>query len=219
MRKSRVVAASFVGWLGKAQLEDIFLQFNRAQKINVMFGRLHDWGKTSIFGLEVFVNSFLTDRHCQKLIGVGARLSIHLEHCFDKLAHVHAVVRRDRRIHTFKHLFEEAIHIVCSERRNKCAHLVDHATEGPNVGLQIVGLIFPHFGACIVRGSCLRVEEALFGYFGNVEVAEFCCAVAVEENVCALHVSVQNFEFVKGLESLDDLEKDFPDSFFLHELL
>jgi hypothetical protein len=83
---------------------------------------------------------------------------------------------------------EETLHIWCFEWGLESAHLVDDATEGPDIGFAIVGLVFPYFGACVVGGACLGVEEAIFCNFGDVHIAEFDMSAFGEEDVCALRI-------------------------------
>ena len=66
----------------------------------------------------------------------------------------------NRRILTFQHSLKQSIHVISSEWRDKGTHLVGYATERPNVALQVVGLIFPDFWACIVGRTGLGVEAA-----------------------------------------------------------
>ena len=40
-------------------------------------------------------------------------------------------------------------------------HFVGYAAERPNIGLKVVGLVLPDFGAGVVRCAGLRIQEAL----------------------------------------------------------
>ena len=125
----------------------------------------------------------------------------------------------DRWILTLQDSLEEAIHVVCPKGRDQGAHLVGHAAQRPDVRLEIVWLILPHLRTGIVRGTSLRVEQALLGNFGHIQIAELRSLVLVEEDVGTFHVSVQDAQLMQRLQSTDHLYHDLPDVLLLHELL
>ena len=65
----------------------------------------------------------------------------------------------------------------------------------------------------IVGRASLRVEQASFGQFGNIEVTELGRAVLVQENVGRLHISVHNFVLVEQSQSFQHLYERFPNKF------
>jgi len=125
----------------------------------------------------------------------------------------------DWRVLTLEYSLKKTIHVISSEWRHKGAHLVDDAAEGPDIGFQIIGLIFPYLWARVVWCSCLSVKQAFLCDFGNIKITEFGGGVLVQENVGALHVAMQDLELMKRLQALDDLDNNFPDVLLLHELL
>lgn len=60
----------------------------------------------------------------------------------------------------------------------------------------------PHFRGRVIWGTCLRFEHAL-SYFRDIKVSELKNPVFRQEKVGTLDVAVNNFELMKGLESLE----------------
>jgi hypothetical protein len=56
----------------------------------------------------------------------------------------------------------------------------------------------------------LGLAHALLGYFGDVEVAQFCDTIG-EKDVGALDVPVDDFVLVQDLETTQNLVCNFPD--------
>lgn len=56
----------------------------------------------------------------------------------------------------------------------------------------------------------MGLAHTLHGYFGDVEVAQFCDTIG-EKDVGALDVSVDDFVLVQDLEAAQNLVCDFPD--------
>ena len=69
------------------------------------------------------------------------------------------------RVLTFQHSLEKSIHVICSKRWYQGTHLVSYAAKRPYVALQVVGLVLPDLGACVVRRSRLSVQEASLSDF------------------------------------------------------
>ena len=65
----------------------------------------------------------------------------------------------------------------------------------------------------------MRVEQAFLCHFRYVEIAELGSLVFVKEDVCTLHVSVQDFELVQRFKSFDNLDDNLPNVLLLHKLL
>ena len=112
-------------------------------------------------------------------------------------------------------LFVEALHVVCTEGRHQGAHLVQDAAKRPNVALAVVGLVAPHLGTRVVWSACLRVAQALLDNFRDVKIAKLRLHVFEQEQVCTLHISVQNAPHVESSQAPDDLYKDVPDLLLL----
>ena len=94
-------------------------------------------------------------------------------------------------------------------------HLVDDASERPDVAFVRVRLVSPHLRARIEWSSCLCVIEAVFtGYFGDVEVHKLRCdstvGVAAEQNVGCLDISVHYPEIVQALQGVNRLNRSLP---------
>ena len=109
------------------------------------------------------------------------------------------------------HFFVETLHIVGSERRHQGTHLVEDATERPDVTLAIVWLITPHFRTCVVRSARLRVTETFLNDLTDIKVSKFGLHVLKEEQIRTLHVSVENPAHMECPQPPHDLYKDVPD--------
>ena len=112
-------------------------------------------------------------------------------------------------------LFVEALHVVGAEGRHQGAHLVQDAAKRPNVALAVVGLVAPHLWTRVVRSACLRVTQALLHNFRDVKIAKLRLHVFEQEQVCTLHIPVQNAPHVESSQAPDDLYKDVPDLLLL----
>jgi hypothetical protein len=87
----------------------------------------------------------------------------------------------------FEYLLVQALHILRGEGRFQRYYLVQYATQGPHVALNVVGLIPPHLRTRIVGSTGLSVVEAsLVGDLGNVHVSQLCCEVLIQKDICAL---------------------------------
>ena len=111
--------------------------------------------------------------------------------------------------------FVEALHVISSEWWHERTHLVKNAAERPDITLAVIRLVAPHFGTRVVRGASLRVTEAFLDDFGDVKIAQFSLHVFKKEQVCTLHISVENAPHVKGSQASDNLNKDVPDLLLL----
>ena len=111
----------------------------------------------------------------------------------------------------FEDLFIEALHVICREGRLKCNDLIEDTTEGPDVTLDVIGLVPPNLWACVVRGTSLCVVQAtLVGHLGYIHVSKLGSEIFIEENVRTLEVSVHDVEVMHSFEAPDDLNKDAP---------
>ena len=88
-------------------------------------------------------------------------------------------------------------------------NLVRDASEGPDVGLEGVGLVGAHLGGEVVGGAgdgggevVRALEDA-----GDAEIAEFDDAAATEEDVLRLEVAVHDAESVDVVERERDLRR------------
>jgi len=122
-------------------------------------------------GEELFDQRF-DDGQAENLIAGRPVARRDVEHELDNGCHLLAEVVRNARVLALDHLLVQALHVVGPERRIQSAHLVQHATQRPNVTLRVVRHVAPHFRACVVGRAGLRVTEALLDDLGDVEVAE-----------------------------------------------
>ena len=120
------------------------------------------------------------------------------------------------RIFAFDDLFIKSLHIVSSEWRHERTHFVQHTAKGPNVTFWIIRTISPNLRACIIRCSRLSITKPFFLNLGNVKISQFGLHISIQENVCALHISVQYFSIVKSFEPAHDLDKNVPNLLFFY---
>ena len=74
----------------------------------------------------------------------------------------------------------------------------------------VIRLVLPDLRAGIIRGACLRLEEASLSNLADIEVAHLDSAVLGEEDVSTLNVSVDNLAIVKGLQAVQHLDQVGP---------
>jgi hypothetical protein len=87
---------------------------------------------------------------------------------------------------------------------------IGNAPERPDITFQVVGLVFPDFRGGVVGCAGLRVDEASFGHLGDIQVPQFNGAIGVEEDICALDVSVEDPSVMESFEALGHLDKNRP---------
>jgi hypothetical protein len=87
---------------------------------------------------------------------------------------------------TFEDLLVETFHVFGAEGGLESDHLVEDATQGPDVGLGVVRLVAPNLGTGVVRGAGLGVAEALLNDLADVEVTELGREVLEQEDIGAL---------------------------------
>lgn len=83
-----------------------------------------------------------------------------MKHELDDSCHLLTEVVWDSRELAFDYLFVKTLHVVCSEWGHKGTHLIEDATEGPDITLAIIGLVTPDFRTGIIRSASLCVAEA-----------------------------------------------------------
>jgi hypothetical protein len=116
------------------------------------------------------------------------------------------------RVFAFHYYFVKTLHIVGSKWRHKRTHLIQNTAQTPYITFLVMRHVFPYFGRRIVRRSSLRIRESLFlDYFADIKVSKFRLHIFKQENICRLHVTMQNFATMERLESSDDLYEDVPD--------
>lgn len=59
---------------------------------------------------------------------------------------------------------EQAWIVLCPKGRQESTHLIDDATQSPDITLIIVLLVFPDLGTGVVRGSSLRCCKSIVDY-------------------------------------------------------
>ena len=92
----------------------------------------------------------------------------------------------------------ETLHTFRTEWRIEGTHLINDASERPNVTLLIIRFLLPDFWASIVRRSRLCVQHAILSNFTHIKVAHFKCAVRALEDIGGFEVSVENVSIMQG---------------------
>ena len=108
----------------------------------------------------------------------------------------------------------QALHGLGSERWHFHDHFVEDAACAPNITSVVIGHVFPDLGACVVGSAGLGAHHAALDYSRDVHISELDHAFLGKEHVCALDVSVTNFEIMEGFEASDDLNEEVPDLLF-----
>lgn len=109
-------------------------------------------------------------RLAKQLGACRAQLGCLLEH---KLHHVVEVIRVAHRQvwhRSFADFTEQSLHVFSLEGRLQSAHLIEDAAHRPYVRFQVVRLIVPYLGRCIVRSTSLCLEHSL-GYLAHIQIA------------------------------------------------
>lgn len=76
-------------------------------------------------------------------------------------------------VFAFDYYAIELLHILSFKRGLQCTHLVKDTAQTPNIGLLIMGQIFPHLRGCVVRRTGLGVTQPSFHNLRHVEVPKF----------------------------------------------
>ena len=91
-----------------------------------------------------------------------------------KLDHIHDVLGvADGKVGdpALAYTFEKLIHVICLEGWLQGTHLIEDASQAPDITLVVVRLILPYLRACIVWCSSLSLKKTAFCNFADVEIA------------------------------------------------
>lgn len=111
----------------------------------------------------------------------------------NEIAQLLGITYRQGIVQTPLDILEQILQVLAPEGRPVCAHLVQDASQRPDIRFRVVGLVPPHFGAGVVGSARLGIGHALYVilHFGHVEVAQLVDPVT-DEDVGALDVPVQD---------------------------
>ena len=143
-------------------------------------------------------------------------LRVDSKHICQHLSELLRILSVDGRVLALEHSLVESVHVVCAEGWFERAHFVQDAAKRPNVTLRPVRLIFPHFRARVVRRASLRVQKALLGDLGDIQIAQLRISILLQENVGTFQISMQDVLAVKSSQSFAHFDENFPDCRFAH---
>lgn len=123
-------------------------------------------------------------------------------------------------IFTFNYSFVKLLHVFCLKWQLQWRHLICYAADWPDITFEIIGLVFPYFGTCIVRGAGLGIVKSVLSCQPrHVKVTNFNNVIICQKNVCWLQVSVHNFQGMQSFYSHNHLGKNFHNYIFLKHLI
>ena len=101
-----------------------------------------------------------------------SEVRVWLKHHMNDFPKLNRVTGRQRRIVTCDDLLVEAVHVVCLEGWPKGGHLVQDASKGPNVTLEVVWPVFPNLRTGIVWRASLGMKKTflVINDFGDVKI-------------------------------------------------
>jgi len=120
------------------------------------------------------------------------------------------------RVLPLDYFFKQSLHIVSSEGRYQTAHLVEDASQAPNVAFDIVRHVFPDLRTRVVGRTCLGIAKTFFRNLTDVEVSQLGLHILKEKDIRTFHVPMQDLANVKSSQATHDLDEDVPDFFFLY---
>ena len=94
---------------------------------------------------------------------------------------------------SFHDLGGETLHALGSEWWKKRYHFIENTAERPDVTQMIVRLFFPYLRTSVIRGACLRLQEASLSYLGHIKVSKFDDTILGHEQIGTLDISVDYF--------------------------
>ena len=115
-------------------------------------------------------------------------------------------------------LLEEFIGSVGSEGRPQHGHLIENATQRPDIAFVVIGLFVPDFRRGVIGSTGLGDGELVDEMFGDVEVSDFCDFI-MKEDVGWFDISVDNISLVEFIQSFQYIIRDFPYLIFWNSLL
>ena len=109
----------------------------------------------------------------ENLVAAGPFGVNNLQTALDHLPQLVREVSWQRLVQALGHLLSKSGHVGSPERRQQSGHLVQNATDGPNVALEVVRLVLPDLGTSVVRSASLSGQQTVLGLFRNVQVTDF----------------------------------------------
>lgn len=99
---------------------------------------------------------------------------------------------------------------------SESTQLVQNAPQTPNIGFIRIRLILTNFRRQIIRSahSGLRIFIGFLQNFGNPEIPDFDLPIRSQKNITSLEISVQNFQIMNILHSIEHLNEPIQNQFF-----
>lgn len=156
--------------------------------------------------------------HLQDVIDGGASGGIRDQQRLDQVVQLAAVKGRQALPAILVHLLDQVVEIVCLKWASEGRHLVQQATQGPDVTLGIVGLLPPDLWSNVVRGAHLRFGDTtiILDHFGDSQISNLDLLLVQQKDVGALQVPMKNVHVVEGPDPQAQLDKVGPDLILIH---
>jgi hypothetical protein len=111
----------------------------------------------------------------------------------DDIIEIIGVGGRNSGIDSSHDFFIECLDVHGSEGGSLRCHLVEQTSERPHITFGAIRLIFPNFGAGIVRRSGLGLRHIIFDDFRHIEIPKFIDSIFCDENISSFKISMQYF--------------------------
>lgn len=165
---------------------------------------------------QLFASPSDYDGTLEKLVSVGSFAWVLLQQRPDDVAHVARPGIGELLLAPHRHCCLQPLHVSSVERWLERTKLVQDHAQRPDVALDAVGLVFPHFGRGLVRGASLRVAQIVLDEFAHVQIAKCDFASLLQEDVGTLDVPVQNAHLVDRVQPFENTHEYGPYVVFLH---
>lgn len=116
-----------------------------------------------------------------------------------------------------QNILVQIFHVNTLEGRTESHHFIQHASQGPNIRLEIIRHILPNLGARIIGSSSL--SHAQITDFRDIHVPKLHFPIFVDKDIRWLQIPVNNLKFMKLVQPRTNLEKHWPNLLFLVKLL
>lgn len=131
------------------------------------------------------------------------------QHELNQILQVLGVVGWDLWVAASQNFENQALHGVGVERMSECYHLIQDTSQGPDVGLLVVGLLLTDFRGKVVwrtdggLGAVIRMLKNT----SNTEVTDLDRTILIHKDVLRLKISVQNFPIMDVLDGQSHLDE------------
>lgn len=105
---------------------------------------------------------------------------------------------------------EELFHALGQERGSLCSHLINDASQRPNITFAVIRLVLPDFGGTVIGRSGLSVHHIILRDFAYVEIAQFVnrliLLILPNKYVSAFDISVADLLAVHYIQPVQNMD-------------